>query len=95
VLGFSGVTPSRKGPPPTAHTDAGVGRLAVEVTPISFPKLNLVHLHGLENEYQLNMGKAIDSIRRDYPLLLTHGLVDIFRKFRQILKETWCMCTTL
>ena len=72
VLGFSGVTPSRKGPPPTAHTDAGVGRLAVEVTPISFPKLNLEHLHGLENEYQLNMGKAIDSIRRDYPLLLTH-----------------------
>lgn len=39
--------------------------------PLRFPKLGgLEHLHGIENAYQLNQGKAIDSLRRDYPLLL-------------------------
>jgi len=37
-----------------------------------FPKLEVKSTHGLPNEYQLNQGKAIDSLRRDYPRLFTH-----------------------
>ena len=78
-LGFASVTPPR-GPCEAssgihASEDGFPRRLEVvteDQSPVPFPKLQLEHLHGLENEYQLNQGKAIDSLRRDHPLLLTH-----------------------
>ena len=36
----------------------------------SFPKLHIDHTYGIENEYQLNLGRAIDTLRRDYPCML-------------------------
>ena len=36
----------------------------------SFPKLHIDHTYGIENEYQLNLGRAIDTLRRDYPSML-------------------------
>ena len=35
-----------------------------------FPKLRINQTSGIENEYQLNLGKAIDTLRRDYPNML-------------------------
>ena len=35
------------------------------------PKMTIERSFSLETEYQLNLGKAIDALRRDYPTLLT------------------------
>ena len=43
---------------------------AAAVDPPQFPALNINKAFGLENEYQLNLGKAIDTLRRDYPEML-------------------------
>jgi len=50
---------------PTAMEDGVVDRIDVV-----FPKLKVGYVHGNENDYQLQQGRAIDSLRRDYPLLL-------------------------
>jgi hypothetical protein len=38
--------------------------------PPAFPPLKINKAFGIENEYQLNLGRAIDTLRRDYPQLL-------------------------
>ena len=45
-------------------------RLEATPEPRSFPTLNIHKTFGTENEYQLNLGKAIDTLRRDYPHML-------------------------
>ena len=39
-------------------------------TNLKFPPLNINKPYGIENEYQLNLGKAIDTLGRDYPHML-------------------------
>jgi len=41
------------------------------VVPKFFPKLEVGRSYGLENEYQLNLGKTIDTLRHDYPNILS------------------------
>ena len=40
------------------------------VAAAKFPPLQIKAAYGIENEYQLNLGKSIDSLRRDYPRML-------------------------
>lgn len=58
---------------------SGAGASVLRVTPTKvlataepkFPRLNIDATYGIENEYQLNLGRAIDTLRRDYPNILS------------------------
>jgi len=61
--------------PVVAYFGLGAPRLEATVEKVKrevkraekFPSLHIKQAYGIENEYQLNLGKAIDTLRRDYP----------------------------
>ena len=57
------------GPGTSVHHRAPTVIVATAEGP-GFPKLQIDHTYGIENEYQLNLGRAIDTLRRDYPSML-------------------------
>jgi len=62
TVGFFGLAP-RRAAPRSERTSCIAGQER-------FPSLKFKQAFGIENEYQLNLGKSIDTLRRDYPHLL-------------------------